>query len=150
MDLHGREGRKPLRQLYQFLPYEHALTRQSQVAVSFTRGKIGPVANVTNTARAKALLEGQLSAVARLRGTGPNPFDYDMWESRTREVVEATFGEDSDEMRRYEEEIGKRGRLPGVRGPGENMTLNIHGPWGILARLDRAEALLGQYITSLN
>ena len=103
-----------------------------------------------NPARAKALLEAQAAGIARLRGTGPNPFDYDLWESRTREVVRATFGEDSDEFARYQEEVGKRGRLPGVRGPAENMTLNIHGQWGILGRLERAEALLDEFIGKLS
>src|SRR5690554_1570793 len=108
------------------------------------------MAPVRDPARAKALLEAQLSRIPWLRGTGPNPFDYDQWESRTREIAEETFGPDSDEMRRYDEEVGKRGRLPGVRGPAENMTLNIHGQWGIRGRLDRAEALLTEFIRSLD
>ena len=31
-------------------------------------------------------------------------------------------------------------RVAGVRGNAANMTLNIHGQWGILERLERAEA----------
>lgn len=107
------------------------------------------MAHVPNPARAKALLEQQVNGIARLRGTGPNPFDYDIWESRTEELVAAAFGDPSEELARYQEQVGKRGRLPGVRGPAENMTLNIHGPWGILGRLGRAEPLLKELVTKL-
>ena len=52
-------------------------------------------------------------------------------------------------MARYEDAAGKRGRLPGVRGQAENMTLNIHGQWGILGRLGRAEPVLRDLAASL-
>ena len=107
------------------------------------------MANAANPARSKALLQQQLDRIPRLRGTGPNPFDYDMWEARTEEIVTAAFGEASDEHTRYQEQVGKRGRLPGVRGPAENMTLNIHGQWGILNRLGRAETLLKEFTGKL-
>lgn len=97
---------------------------------------------VTNPERAKARIDQQITAIGRLRGSGPNPIDYAQWDDRTTEVLVATFGADSPEVAAYEEAADKRGRLPGVRGIGENMTLNIHGPWGIHARLQRAEAAL--------
>jgi len=97
---------------------------------------------VRSAERARAQLQTQVDRIGRLRGGGPNPFDYDRWQDRTTELVEAIFGADSAEARRYYEAAGVRGRLPGVRGQAENMTLNIHGPWGILARLDRAEVVL--------
>ena len=59
------------------------------------------------------------------------------------------FGPDSAEVSRYQEAAGKRGRLPGVRGQGDNMTLNIHGPWGIRARLERGETVLRELSASL-
>lgn len=102
-----------------------------------------------NPARARAALQAQVDRIGRLRGSGPNPFDYDRWQARTTELVDEIFGEDSSEARRYYEAAGIRGRLPGVRGQAENMTLNIHGPWGILARLERAEAVLRDLIASL-
>jgi hypothetical protein len=97
---------------------------------------------VSNPAQARERIQAQIDGMGRLRGSGPNPFDYDLWEDRTLEVLRATFGEGSPELERYFEAAGKRGRLPGVRGQAENMTLNIHGPWGILARLERAEKVL--------
>lgn len=105
--------------------------------------------DVSNSVRARERIQAQITAIGRLRGGGPNPFDYDLWDDRTAEVLRATYGDGSAEMQRYWEAAGKRGRLPGVRGQAENMTLNIHGDWGILARLSRAEIVLNQLVSSL-
>lgn len=105
--------------------------------------------SVANPGRAKERIERQIEKIGRLRGSGPNPFDYDLWDDRTVEILVAIFGEGSAELQRYYEAAGKRGRLPGVRGQAENMTLNIHGPWGILARLERAEAVLRELVREL-
>ncbi|OAI39362.1 hypothetical protein AYO38_07875 [bacterium SCGC AG-212-C10] len=94
------------------------------------------------TATNRSRVENQIHQIARLRGGGPNPFDYAQWDDRTEEILVAVCGAESPEVARYREAAGKRGRLPGVRGQAENMTLNIHGDWGILARLKRAEAVL--------
>jgi len=107
------------------------------------------MANVQNPARARERIQAQIDRIGRLRGSGPNPFDFDLWDDRTVEILTATFGQDSPELDRYCQAAGKRGRLPGVRGQAENMTLNIHGPWGIRARLDRAEAVLADIVASL-
>jgi hypothetical protein len=90
----------------------------------------------------RARIEEQLTLIGRLRGTGPNPFEYNQWDDRTLEILEASFGADSPEVASYLAASGTRGRLPGVRGQAENMTLNIHGQWGILGRLERAEKVL--------
>ena len=105
---------------------------------------------VSDPARARARIQGQIDAIGRLRGSGPNPFDYDLWDSRTVEILTATYGEGSPELRSYYEAAGERGQLPGVRGQAENMTLNIHGPWGILSRLTRGEAVLAGLVASLS
>jgi hypothetical protein len=105
---------------------------------------------VSNPARAKGRLQEQLDGIARLRGTGPNPFEYNIWDARTVEVIAAIFGPDSAETDRYHAAAGLRGRLPGVRGQAENMTLNIHGQWGILGRLERGEAVLRELIAGLS
>ena len=97
---------------------------------------------VKDPARAKERIEKQITRIAALRGSGPNPFDYDQWNARTVEVLTALFGAESPEVVRYFEAAGVRGRLPGVRGEAENMTLNIHGQWGILGRLERGEKVL--------
>lgn len=108
------------------------------------------MAQANSPARARERLGEQLQLIQWLRGTGPNPIDYDKWDERTLELLVAIYGEESEEVRRYQEEVGKRGRLPGVRGPAEDMTLNIHGPWGILGRLERAEKLLNEYRDAIN
>ncbi len=105
--------------------------------------------SVSNPGQARARIQEQIDRIGRLRGSGPNPFDYNLWDDRTVEVLRAIYGEDSPELERYFQAAGKRGRLPGVRGQAENMTLNIHGPWGIRARLDRAEAVLNDLTGSL-
>ncbi|MCK9519009.1 MAG: hypothetical protein M0R74_08335 [Dehalococcoidia bacterium] len=105
---------------------------------------------VKDPARAKARIEQQIARIAWLRGTGPNPFEYDQWNARTKEILSALFGPDSPELERYEEAANIRGRLPGVRGQAENMTLNIHGQWGILGRLERAKAVLQELANGLS
>jgi hypothetical protein len=97
----------------------------------------------------KAALTTQIKGIPRLRGTGPNPFEYDRWDARTRELLISIFGEESAESKAYEESISVSGRLTGVRGSRGNMTLNIHGQWGILERLGRAETLLSEIIKKL-
>ncbi len=103
----------------------------------------------SRTASPRARVERRIEAIGRLRGGGPNPFDFSQWDDRTREVLTAVFGADAPELARYLEAAGLRGRLAGVRGQASNMTLNIHGPWGILARLDRAEAVLSAIAAEL-
>lgn len=101
---------------------------------------------LTDPARARERIEGQIRAIGRLRGSGPNPFDYDQWEARTLEVLDAIYGAESPELSLYRAAVETRGRLVGVRGQAGDMTLNIHGPWGIQARLDRAEAVLTELL----
>lgn len=98
---------------------------------------------------ARESLETHTRRIARLRGTGPNPFDYDVWQARTLELLREIFGPESEQLARYEEATGVRGRLPGVRGQAGNMTLNIHGQWGILGRLERGEAVLNDLVAQL-
>ncbi|MCE7929149.1 MAG: hypothetical protein DYG91_11725 [Chloroflexi bacterium CFX7] len=102
-----------------------------------------------NPSPARERIEERLNAIGRLRGSGPNPFDYNQWYDRTVEVLGALFGPGSAEVERLHEAAGVRGRLPGVRGQAEDMTLNIHGPWGIRARLDRAEQALRDTLAGL-
>ena len=104
----------------------------------------------TNPVRARELLEEQIHRISRLRGGGPNPFDYTLWDARTEELISHIYGPGSSELARYHDAAGIRGRLPGVRGQAENMTLNIHGQWGILGRLDRAEIVLRDLVAGLH
>jgi hypothetical protein len=100
-------------------------------------------------ARQKARLEAMVARLVRLRGTGPNPFDYWIWADETRAVLDQVYGRDSQEANAFSEIVGTRGRTPEQRGQADNMTLNLHGEWGIWARLDRAEALLRRTIDGM-
>ena len=90
----------------------------------------------------------QLARIAHLRATGPNPFDYWVWADYTAAIVEQAFGVGSIEVRRFEDAISEPGRTQDQRGIADNMTLGLHGEWGIWARLERAQQLLEQ-ITSI-
>ena len=107
------------------------------------------MAAIRDTVQARKALQAELDRISWLRGTGPNPFEYYQWDARTTEVLADIFGPESPELGRYHEAAGIRGRLPGVRGQAENMTLNIHGPWGIRARLERAETVLRDLVAAL-
>lgn len=91
---------------------------------------------------AMARLRAVTARIARLRGTGPNPFDYWIWADEARAVVELIYGVDAEIAQRFNEVVGTRGRTAEQRGQADNMTLGLHGEWGIWARLDRAEAVL--------
>lgn len=92
--------------------------------------------------QARARLMGIFNRIARLRGTGPNPFDYWVWADEARAVLEMIYGVDAEVALRFNEVVGTRGRTAEQRGQADNMTLGLHGEWGIWARLDRAEAVL--------
>lgn len=98
---------------------------------------------------AKERITGLTKRIKRLRGTGPNPFDYWIWADETRAVLEMVYGVDSEQARTFAEVVGTRGRTPEQRGQLDNMTLNLHGEWGIWARLDRCEALLTRIVGTM-
>jgi hypothetical protein len=91
------------------------------------------------------VIEQALQHIQRLRGTGPNPFDYWIWADETVQLLETLFGSGSAEAGGLAEVVYERGRTIDQRGAFDNMTLGLHGEWGIRARLSRAEA----YLTAL-
>ena len=42
-----------------------------------------------DVSKQKAALSTQIAKIPRLRGTGPNPFEYDRWDARTRELLDS-------------------------------------------------------------
>lgn len=104
------------------------------------------MAELATAERKKVRLNGLLTRLARLRGTGPNPFDYWIWADETRAVLGVLFGAESAEARDFAEIVLDRGRMVETRGNLDNMTLGLHGEWGIWARLDRAEMLLATLV----
>lgn len=92
--------------------------------------------------KARGMIDRAMQQIHRLHATGPNPFDYWIWADETVQALETIFGRESEPVRRFAETVYERGRTPGQRGALDNMTLGIHGPWGIHARLERAEPQL--------
>jgi hypothetical protein len=97
-----------------------------------------------DTVRSKAavMVEEAIGRLHRLHSTGPNPFDYWLWADETVQALDTIFGPDAEETRTIAEIVYARGRTANQRGAMDNMTLGIHGEWGIHARLDRAEPVL--------
>jgi len=94
----------------------------------------------------RAYVEKALQHIARLRSTGPNPFDYFQWADETTNILVSRFGPESDEVKAFRLAVADRGRTVDQRGILDNMTLGLHGSWGIWARLDRAERVLRQIL----
>jgi hypothetical protein len=103
----------------------------------------------TRRDKARAIIADQLQKIQRLRATGPNPFDYWLWADETVQLLEAIYGRDSAEAQGLATIVYARGRTPDQRGALDNMTLGIHGEWGIRARLDRAEPYLNRLLEQL-
>lgn len=100
--------------------------------------------------KARDLLMGSKGRIQRLRAMGPNPFDYWLWADETAQLLETIFGKGAAQPLQFAAVVYERGRTIDQRGAMDNMTLGIHGEWGIRARLDRAETLLERIIGELN
>jgi hypothetical protein len=80
----------------------------------------------------------------RLRGRGPVSFDYGQWVDGTHRVLVALFGEESPQARGFLEVVGE-----GAEARGWGLPLAPGNPWGMQARLDRAEEYLRGVLASL-
>ena len=99
--------------------------------------------------KARAIIADQVQKIQRLRATGPNPFDYWLWADETVQVLETIYGRGAPEPAGFATIVYERGRTPDQRGAFDNMTLGIHGEWGIRARLSRAEPYLSRLLEQL-
>jgi hypothetical protein len=91
---------------------------------------------------AQQAVQKQLDRVAYLRATGPNPLDYWVWADQTEAMLRQAFGETSEEASTFREAVSERGRTSDQRGLLGDMTLGLHGEWGIWARLGRGQTVL--------
>ncbi|MGI8549697.1 MAG: hypothetical protein ACR2PL_02705 [Dehalococcoidia bacterium] len=96
--------------------------------------------------RGQRSIRAQLDRIPYLRATGPNPFDYFLWADHTSAIVRQVFGAAAQESVAFEEAVRESGRTIDQRGIFDNMTLGLHGEWGIWARLDRAQGILEQIL----
>ncbi len=92
--------------------------------------------------KGQAMVEDARQKLERLRATGPNPFDYWIWADETVQKLDTIYGREADQTQDFAAIVYERGRTRDQRGAFDNMTLGLHGPWGIRARLDRAAAHL--------
>jgi hypothetical protein len=82
-------------------------------------------------------LQKQLEQVPWLRGRGPVSYDYGKWVDATHHLLQTAYGEDSAEARGFLEIVGE-----GAEARGWGLPLAPTNPWGMQARLDRAETYL--------
>lgn len=89
-------------------------------------------------------LTRQLEAVPRLRGRGPVSYDYGKWVDSTHHLLVTLFGEASAEETGFLEIAGE-----GAEARGWGLPLAPQNPWGMQARLERAEAYLTELVSRL-
>lgn len=89
-------------------------------------------------------LQGRLEMLARLRGRGPVSYDYGQWVDGTHHVLVTLFGEESPQARGFLEVVGE-----GAEARGWGLPLAPGNPWGMQARLERAEEHLRGVLASV-
>ncbi len=89
-------------------------------------------------------LKKQLGMVPWLRGRGPLSYHYGQWVDATYHVLVTLFGEGSEEARGFLEIVGI-----GAEERGWGVPISPNHPWGLHARLDRAEAYLSALVKRL-
>jgi hypothetical protein len=87
-------------------------------------------------------LAAQLAQVPGLFGRGPVSYDYGKWVDGTHHILVTAYGEESAEASGFLDIVGE-----GAEARGWGLPLAPANPWGMQARLRRAEeylqALLG-------
>jgi len=89
---------------------------------------------------AQQKVQTQLDQVAPLRGRGPVSYDYGKWVDSTHHILITAYGEDSIQATAFLEIVGE-----GAEARGWGLPLAPSNPWGMQARLQRAE----DYLTTL-
>lgn len=82
-------------------------------------------------------LQRRVEAVPALRGRGPVSYDYGKWVDSTHHLLVTLFGEGSAEESDFLAIVGE-----GAEARGWGLPLAPDNPWGMQARLERAEAYL--------
>lgn len=95
-------------------------------------------------ATAREKIQKSLDKLPWLRGRGPVSYDYGQWVDGTHHMLVTQFGADSPEARGFLEIVGEG---PEARGWG--LPLAPGNPWGMQARLERAEAHLRKLLESV-
>ena len=89
-------------------------------------------------------LRRELDAVPGLRGRGPVSYDYGKWVDGTHLLLVTLFGERSAEEIGFLEIVGE-----GAEARGWGLPLAPQNPWGMQARLERAEEYLRRLLAAV-
>ena len=89
-------------------------------------------------------LRARLDRLPWLRGRGPVSYDYGQWVDGTHHDLVTLFGEGSQQERGFLEIVGE-----GAEARGWGLPLAPGDPWGMQARLDRAEEYLRGVLAAL-
>ena len=95
-------------------------------------------------APARNKLRRQLEMAPGLWGRGPVSSDYGRWVDSTHHLLVTLFGEDSPQARGFLKVVGE-----GAEARGWGLPLAPEHPWGMQARLRRAEEFLAEVLASL-
>ena len=87
-----------------------------------------------------ATIDAALERARYIRAIGPTTDDFMRWRDEVDELLADLIGEDHPVAKRYREAIGATGRM-------DAEGLQIHGPYGMAPRLERAEAVLRELMS---
>jgi hypothetical protein len=94
-------------------------------------------------ASAEARIQSRLETLPWLRGRGPVSYDYGQWVDGTHGLLSTLFGSDSPQASGFLEVVGE-----GAEARGWGLPLAPQNPWGMQARLERAEEYLRGLLAS--
>ncbi len=90
-------------------------------------------------------LQSQLDMLPWLRGRGPVSYVYGQWVDSTHHLLITLFGAESPQAKGFLDVVGE-----GAEARGWGLPLAPGNPWGMQARLDRAEEYLRGVLASLD
>ena len=89
-------------------------------------------------------IQSRLELLPALRGRGPVSYDYGQWVDATHHLLITLFGAESPQVKGFLEVVGE-----GAEARGWGLPLAPGNPWGMQARLGRAEEQLRGVLASL-
>ena len=91
----------------------------------------------------KEKIRDRLALLPWLRGRGPVSYDYGKWVDATHTLLARVYGVESEQAAGFLEIVGE-----GAEARGWGLPLAPGDPWGMQARLDRAEEYLRGVLAS--
>ena len=94
---------------------------------------------------AREKIQYRLDLLPGLRGRGPVSYDYGQWVDLTHHLLITLFAAESPQAKGFLEVVGE-----GAEARGWGLPLAPGNPWGMQARLDRAEEHLRAVLARLS